>query len=128
MALGNGKPKQGDQGSNFSFELKNLLGLKSIKDAVIASAGGAGSVVTPNLIKVTGTTAEVLASNTYIEVSISNVGSTSIEFTNDSGVTVTTIDAGFEVSFRAKPGDKLSEIELAGTDPTSTYYLSTITA
>ncbi|MBP01277.1 MAG: hypothetical protein CMM25_00495 [Rhodospirillaceae bacterium] len=128
MALGNGKPKNGDKGSNFSFELKNLLGLKSIKDAVIASSGGAGSVVTPTLTKVVGNTTETLASNTFIEVSIANVGATTVEFSNDGGTTVTAIDAGFEVSFRAKPGDKLAEIELTGTDPASTYYLSTITA
>ena len=34
MALGNGNPKQGDKGSNWSYEFKSLTQLKNIKDAI----------------------------------------------------------------------------------------------
>jgi len=36
MALGNGNPKQGDKGSNWSYEFKSLTQLKNIKDAIDA--------------------------------------------------------------------------------------------
>lgn len=36
MALGNGNPKYGDKGSNWSYEHKSLLQLKNIKDAIQA--------------------------------------------------------------------------------------------
>lgn len=43
MALGNGNPKNGDKGSNWSYEFKSLTQLKNIKDAVDALAAIAAS-------------------------------------------------------------------------------------
>ena len=102
------------------------MGTKEFKDAVDNLSGQ--SIVIPVLTKVVGTATETIASDTFIEVSIANVGNSAVEFTTDNGVTTTEIDAGFEVSFRARPGDKLAEIKLTGTDPTSTYYVSSTKA
>ena len=43
MALGNGNPKNGDKGSNWSYEFKSLTQLKNIRDAVDALAAIAAS-------------------------------------------------------------------------------------
>jgi hypothetical protein len=43
MALGNGNPKQGDKGSNWSYQFKSLTQLKNIKDAIDALTSVTGS-------------------------------------------------------------------------------------
>lgn len=50
MALGNGKPKEGDKGSHFSYRLKVLKLLRGILDA----SGGGATVETPYVSDVTG--------------------------------------------------------------------------
>lgn len=72
MALGNGNPKQGDKGSNWSYEFKNLTQLKNIKDAIDALIALTGTYErTPNIVRATGigTIAPVVYS-----FSVSNVG------------------------------------------------------
>tara|TARA_R110002020_G_scaffold23658_6_gene78637 strand:- start:3122 stop:3514 length:393 start_codon:yes stop_codon:yes gene_type:complete len=128
MSLGNGKPKYGDKGSNFSFEIKNLQGLSRIKDAVDAISGGGGGIASPKVKKITGNVLEQYPTDTYIEVSMANVGASTVELSTDGGTTTTDIDPGFEITFRARPADKLGPIEFQGTDPASEYYVTSVTS
>ena len=82
MALGNGKPKQGDKGSNWSFEYKNLQGLKKIKEAieVLSGSGDGSTIAIPTLTKTTGTTPLIYGVDKYIEVSIANIGADVVTF------------------------------------------------
>jgi hypothetical protein len=62
MALGNGNPKEGDKGSNFSYELKVLQGLESIAVALEnqpATSNYGLYAATANSTPITGTTAEL---------------------------------------------------------------------
>jgi hypothetical protein len=65
MALGNGKPKEGDKGSHFSYRLKVLKLLRGILDA----SGGGATVETAGALDITGTsgsTSTVYKSVTFV--------------------------------------------------------------
>jgi hypothetical protein len=67
MALGNGKPKEGDKGSHFSYRLKVLKLLRGILDA----SGGGATVETPataDLTGLAGTTSATWKSITFVNI------------------------------------------------------------
>jgi len=127
MALGNGNPKQGDKGSNFSYNLKVLTSLSGIKQAieVLSGAGDGSTTAIPSLVKTIGTTPVTYGVDKYIEVTIANIGADTVQF--DNGTTTTDIDPGLEVSFRARPGEKLGAITFTGSSATSEYYTTSTT-